>query len=433
MLQRYSYPSPDQWPKILQRPSIATDQLDALVQQVFEEVRLQGDAALRQYTQQFDQVQLETLEVSDAEKREAAQALDSELKAAIDTALKNIRRFHEGQLIPESVIETMPGVRCWRKSVAIDKVGFYIPGGSAPLFSSVLMLGVPAELAGCSQRILCSPPNREGKLHPAIVYTAQRVGIQRLFKLGGIQAIAAMAFGTKTVPAVKKLFGPGNQYVDAAKQYSTRLGMAIDLPAGPSEVLVYADAGTDPDFIAADLLAQAEHGPDSQVLFVTLDPELAQAVALAVDHQLESLPRKAIAAEALAHSKIIVLQTEAQALELINAYAPEHMILANQDAKSTADQIRNAGSVFIGPYSPESVGDYASGTNHTLPTNGFARAYSGVSVDAFVKKITYQELSREGLLQLGPTVEALAAAEALEAHKRAVSIRLQKIKADANQ
>ena len=426
-MRTYLYPHPSNWTSILTRPLIQKLEMDQIVETVMEAVKHEGDSALKKYTQQFDKVNLEQFEVSAEEKDQAVSQLSDQLKTAINTAIKNIQKFHQSQEIKEPVIETMPGVKCWRKAKAIDKVGFYIPGGSAPLFSTVLMLGVPAAIAGCKERILCSPPQADGQLNPAIIYAAQQVGIQRIFKVGGIQAIAAMTYGTETIPSVYKIFGPGNQYVDAAKQFVARLGVAIDLPAGPSEVLVYADDTTPAAFIASDLLAQAEHGPDSQVIFVTLDADLAKTVSVEVTDQLSTLPRKDIAAQALEHSKIVVLKSQAQALEFINAYAPEHLILADQDAFETAQSITNAGSVFIGPYTPESVGDYASGTNHTLPTNGFARAYSGVSLDAFVKKITYQQLTETGLRNIGPAVEILAEAESLEAHKRAISIRLKNL------
>jgi histidinol dehydrogenase len=426
-MRTYLYPQPSNWASILARPLIQKLEMDQIVETVMKAVQQDGDSALQKYTQQFDKVNIENFEVPLAEKEQAEAQLSDPLKQAINTAIENIQKFHQSQEIKEPVIETMPGVKCWRQSKAIDKVGFYIPGGSAPLFSTVLMLGVPAAIAGCKERILCSPPQADGKLHPAILYAAQQVGIKRIFKVGGIQAIAAMTYGTESVPAVYKIFGPGNQYVDAAKQFVSRIGVAIDLPAGPSEVLVYADQTTPPAFIASDLLAQAEHGPDSQVIFVTLDADFAKTVAAEVSDQLATLPRRAIATQALEHSKIVVLNNHEQALQFINAYAPEHLILADQNALETAQAITNAGSVFIGPYTPESVGDYASGTNHTLPTNGFARAYSGVSLDAFVKKITYQQLTETGLKNIGPAVELLAEAESLEAHKRAVSIRLKNL------
>ncbi len=424
-MQTFINPDPSQWPAILARPTLDTASLEATVSSILQAVRERGDDAVLEYTRKFDKADLDTLVVSQAEIDEAAAALAPELKSAIELARENIERFHRQQHEPTKVVETIPGVKCWRRSVPIDKVGLYIPGGTAPLFSTVLMLGVPARLAGCTEIVLCSPPDREGRLHPAILFTAHLIGIDRIIKAGGVQAIGAMTYGTATVPRVYKIFGPGNQYVTAAKQLVSREGTAIDMPAGPSEVLVCADHTADPAFVAADLLSQAEHGIDSQVVLVTFKKTMVEAVNAEVERQLQDLPRRSIAEAALANSAAIVLRNRDEAIELINYYAPEHLILSVDDADDMAYAVTNAGSVFLGNFTPESVGDYASGTNHTLPTNGFARAYSGVSLDSFVKKITYQQLSLEGLRRLGPAVEQMAAAEELIAHKNAVSIRLK--------
>lgn len=425
-MKLYTHPDKTAWPAILQRPVMEVESLESTVQAVLDEVRRNGDEALRAYTERFDGVRLSGFQVSEAELEEAETLLGEELKAAIQTARNNIESFHRRQAEPVEEVETMPGVRCWRRSVAIEKVGLYIPGGTAPLFSTVLMLGVPARLAGCREIVLCTPPQKDGKVHPAILYTARLVGVTRIFKAGGAQAVAAMACGTETVPAVYKIFGPGNQYVTAAKQLVSRRGVAIDMPAGPSEVLVCADDSAEPAFVAADLLSQAEHGADSQVVLITFTEAFAQRVQEEVGKQLATLPRKDIAAKALENSSAIIVRNRQEALELINAYAPEHLILSVEDAEGLAEKVLNAGSVFLGNYTPESVGDYASGANHTLPTNGYARMYSGVSLDSFVKKITFQRLSREGLQRLGPAVERMAEAEELMAHKNAVAIRLGK-------
>ncbi|MEO1409770.1 MAG: histidinol dehydrogenase [Bacteroidota bacterium] len=426
-MKSYFNPPPTDWSTILERPLLDTSELEATVQAILDEVQTRGDAALRDYTARFDGVALDTLRVSPAEMEAAAEQLPAELKTAIDTAYRNIRTFHQAQIQDSAVVETMPGVRCWQRSVAIEKVGLYIPGGTAPLFSTILMLGVPARLAACEEIVLCTPPQKDGSIHAAMLYTAQLIGIEQIFKVGGAQAIGAMASGTESVPAVYKIFGPGNQYVTCAKQLVNRQGLAIDMPAGPSEVLVYADASADPAFVAADLLSQAEHGLDSQAVLVTTSADLLERVERELTQQLAQLPRRSIAEPVVGQSPAITVADEATALALINSYAPEHLILASDTALDFAAGIRNAGSVFLGHYTPESVGDYASGTNHTLPTNGFARAYSGVNMDAFYKKITFQQLSTAGLQQLGPAVETMAAAEQLEAHKLAVSIRLQKL------
>jgi histidinol dehydrogenase len=393
-----------------------------------EAVRSNGEEAVINYTEQFDQVKLRSIRVTTDQIKAAADELTPALKTAMQIAKTNIEVFHQTQWQKTEKVETMPGVWCWRKSVGIDKVGIYIPGGTAPLFSTVLMLGVPAQLAGCKEVILCTPPNAEGNINPAILYAASLVGIEKIFSVGGVQAIAAMTYGTSSVPKVYKIFGPGNQYVTAAKQFAQQQGIAIDMPAGPSEVCVYADDTCEPSFVAADLLSQAEHGVDSQVLLVASNEELVKKIQKEIDQQLSHLPRKKMAEEALKNSKAIVINTPEIAIELINEYAPEHLILAIDKAAWWAEKITNAGSVFIGNYSPESVGDYASGTNHTLPTNGYAKAYSGVSVDSFVKKITFQQLTANGLQLLGPTVIEMAEAENLQAHSNAVAVRLQSLK-----
>jgi histidinol dehydrogenase len=387
-------------------------------------VKLRGDSAVKRYTREFDGVILRKLEVTEKEINQAVKGLDVELKASIQLAAANIRRFHQAQHQAGENIETMPGVRCWRKAVGIEKVGLYIPGGSAPLFSTLLMLAIPATIAGCKEIVLCTPPQKDGTVHPAILFAAFVAGVKRIFKVGGVQAIAAMAYGTQSIPQVYKIFGPGNQYVTIAKQLAQQEGVAIDMPAGPSEVCVLADDTAEPAFIAADLLSQAEHGPDSQVFFVTTSKTLVPKVQQALQEQIALLPRKALAELSLSNSRAIVLSDMKDAMEMVNAYAPEHLILCCAEAEALAEQVVNAGSVFIGNYSPESVGDYASGTNHTLPTNGFARAYSGVSVDSFVKKITFQQLSKEGLLGIGKAVMTMAEAEGLSGHARAVSVRI---------
>ena len=418
------YPPKASWPELLQRPVIDNSSLQQTVKAVMSEVKQNGDAAIRQYTQQFDGVLLENFVVSEKEISEAAALVSTELKKAIEQAAANVQMFHEKQVSKVEVIETMPGVKCWRKSVGIEKVGLYIPGGTAALFSTILMLGIPAKIAGCNEIILCSPPDKNGKLNPAILFTAQLVGITKIFKIGGVQAIAAMGYGTQTVPQVYKLFGPGNQRVTCAKQWIQQEGIAIDMPAGPSEVCVLADETSNASFVAADLLSQAEHGPDSQVLLVTTDASLVTKVNEELQKQLSLLPRKDIAAKALENSKAVIVKDREEAIALVNEYAAEHLIITCKEDEAIAEKISNAGSVFLGNYSPESVGDYASGTNHTLPTNGFAKAYSGVSVDSFVKKVTYQKLTKQGLQHIGGTVESMAEAEGLQAHANAVRIRL---------
>lgn len=417
-------PERNSWNKILQRPVFDFSDLREKVKTVLADVQSGGDAAIKKYTTLFDKVELKNFTVQQTEIDEAASLLSDELKIAIQTAANNISIFHQKQSTNVEVIETMPGVQCWRKSVGIEKVGLYIPGGTAPLFSTILMLGIPAKLAGCKEIILCSPPNKEGKLHPAILFAAQLVGVTKIFKVGGVQAIAAMAYGTETIPQVSKIFGPGNQYVTCAKQMVQQSGIAIDMPAGPSEVCVMADETANAAFIAADLLSQAEHGADSQVLLVTNSRLLVSQVEEELNKQLEQLPRKNFAAKALQNSKAIVVKNMEEAIDLVNEYAAEHLIISCADSEKIAERIINAGSVFLGNYSPESVGDYASGTNHTLPTNGYAKAYSGVSIDSFVKKITYQKLTQQGLQGIAKTVKLMAEAEGLEAHANAVRIRL---------
>jgi histidinol dehydrogenase len=428
MMKIFSEPKRNEWASIIERPSIDAAQLNDNVRNIIDEVIVGGDAAIKKITLQFDRVSINELKLP-AEKITAAEnSLTTALKTAIQLAKVNIEIFHNSQIQKVERIETMPGVWCWRKSVGIEKVGIYIPGGSAPLFSTVLMLGVPAKMAGCKEIILCTPPNEQGEIHPAILYAASLVGVTAIYSVGGAQAIAAMAYGTTTIPKVHKIFGPGNQYVTAAKQLVQQNGIAIDMPAGPSEVCVWADENAIPSFVAADLLSQAEHGLDSQVILVANNKAIVDAIQLEIDLQLIALPRKDIAAKALANSKAIILNNQDQAIDLINAYAPEHLILAVDNALQIADKIINAGSVFIGNYSPESVGDYASGTNHTLPTNGHANAYSGVSLDSFVKKITFQQLTERGLMNIAPTVIEMAEAEGLQAHSNAVSVRINLIK-----
>ncbi len=416
------------WQKHLARPAMDTKKIKKIIKPIFEKVAKSGDKALRKFAQEYDHVQLDSLLASTEEIQTAASLLSPELIQAIAVAKSNLEKFHAAQATPELVVEVMPGVTCRRKSVPIQRVGLYIPGGTAPLFSTVLMLGIPAQLAGCTEVAICTPTNRKGEIHPAILYTAQLVGITKVVKIGGAQAIAALTFGTESVPKVDKIFGPGNQYVTAAKQEATKYGVAIDMPAGPSEVLVYADETAISAFVAADLLSQAEHGVDSQVVFVTSSEKFAHKVMTEINLQLETLPRKEIAAKALTNSCAVILEDQASAIALINEYAPEHLILAVKKEEEVAKQIHSAGSVFLGNYSPEAAGDYASGTNHTLPTSGYARNYSGVSLDSFVKKITYQKITPKGLKALGPVVEIMAANEQLDAHKQAVSVRLEYLK-----
>jgi histidinol dehydrogenase len=419
------YPDKNRWTELLSRPVMKHADIDSLVMPVIEDVRLRGDKALYEYTSRFDKAEVTSLEISAEEFAEAEILITSWLKNALSVAMANIERFHEAQHLQKQVITTMDGVECWQKAVAIQKVGLYIPGGSAPLFSTVLMLAIPARLAGCSEIVLCTPPSHTGKVHPAILYAAKITGVTRVFRVGGAQAIAAMAYGTETIPAVHKIFGPGNQYVTAAKQIVSRNNVAIDMPAGPSELAVIADESAKPAFVAADLLSQAEHGTDSQVLLFTISENIANQTLAEIEMQVEQLPRKEIARGALKNSRVIVLRQMTEVLEMVNEYAPEHLILATKDAIALAEQVINAGSVFIGHFATESAGDYASGTNHTLPTNGYARMYSGVNLDSFVKKITFQNISRQGLENIGPSIMTMAENEELMAHRNAVYLRLQ--------
>ncbi|MEY4812251.1 MAG: histidinol dehydrogenase [Bacteroidota bacterium] len=426
-MQVFIEPNKQDWEALLMRPNFDAAELLPKVQSILDAVALDGDAALLRLSETFDQVHLKSIVIDPALIQAAEGLVAPALKTAIQSAKVNIEIFHQAQLKKEEKIETMPGVWCWRKSVGIQKVGIYIPGGTAPLFSTVLMLGIPAKLAGCKEVVLCTPPRKDGTVDPAILYAAQLIGIQQIYTIGGAQAIAAMAYGTATVPKVFKIFGPGNQYVTAAKQLIQQQGVAIDMPAGPSEVCVYADETAVPAFVAADLLSQAEHGADSQVLLIASSSNFVEQVQLELVNQLTNLPRADFATKALGHSKAIVIASREDAIQLINAYAPEHLILSVDNALVVAEKIINAGSVFIGNYSPESVGDYASGTNHTLPTNGYAKAYSGVSVDSFVKKITFQQLTETGLKNIAQTVIQMAFGEQLEAHAQAVAIRVKDI------
>lgn len=419
-----SNPDKSQWQEILKRPVMNTENLFDTVRSVIDRVKEEGDRAVLDYEEKFDKVVLASLAVSEEEQQEAENLVSEDLKAAIRLAKQNIETFHAAQRFEGKKVQTQPGVTCWQKAVAIEKVGLYIPGGTAPLFSTVLMLAVPARIAGCKEIVLCTPPGRDGKVHPAVLFAAKVAGVNRIFKAGGIQAIAAMAYGTESVPKVYKIFGPGNQYVTAAKQLVSLRDVAIDMPAGPSEVEVLADETANPIFVATDLLSQAEHGVDSQAILITTSVELQQAVKVEVERQLALLPRKEIAEKSLANSKLIVVDSMTEAIELTNAYAPEHLIIETEDYLSVAERIVNAGSVFLGSLTPESAGDYASGTNHTLPTNGYAKAYSGVSLDSFIRKITFQEIKPEGLNIIGPAIELMAANEQLDAHKNAVSVRL---------
>ena len=423
----YQYPQKSDWAGIIRRPVLEKKNLRATITEVFEKVKNDGDSALQYYTSKFDGVKLDSFKVSQEEIEKASNEVSDELKAAIQHAKKNIETFHRAQEEETKKIETVPGVECWRESRGIEKVGIYIPGGTAPLFSTVLMLAIPAKLADCKQIVLCSPANKEGAIDPAILYAAQLCGITEMFKIGGSQAIAAMSLGTETVPKVYKIFGPGNQYVTAAKELATELGLAIDMPAGPSEVLLIADQQAVPEFCAADLLSQAEHGADSQVVFISTDETVFKETLLELEGQLSQLPRKELAAKAIENSRFILMESLDEAFELSNCYAPEHLILAIANPEIWTGKIRNAGSVFLGNYACESAGDYASGTNHTLPTNGFARNYSGVSLDSFVRKLTFQKLSEKGIQNLGKTIEVMAEAEGLLAHKNAVSVRLKSL------
>ena len=421
------YPEKSKWAELLKRPVMNTEHLFDTVRDIIRTVRAEGDKAVLRYEEQFDKVQLETLEVTPQEFDEAETLVSQELKDAISLAARNIEAFHASQRFEPIEVETQPGVTCWQKSVPIERVGLYVPGGTAPLFSTVLMLAVPARIAGCREIVLCTPPARSGKVHPAVLVAARVAGVRRVFKAGGVQAIAAMAYGTESVPKVYKIFGPGNQYVTAAKQLVSLRDVAIDMPAGPSEVEVLADAKANPVFVAADLLSQAEHGVDSQAILVTTSKELQLAVQKEVERQLELLPRKDIASRSLESSKLIVVCDMDEALDMTNDYAPEHLIIETEDYAALAGRVTHAGSVFLGSLTPESAGDYASGTNHTLPTNGYAKAYSGVCLDSFVRKMTFQEIRPEGLRRIGPAIELMAANESLDGHKNAVTVRLAEL------
>lgn len=427
-MKTYINPNQEQWSELAKRKTVATADLNETVKAVFIDIQKNGSKAVKKYTSYFDGVEIESCAVTSPEIENAVTQIPTDLKNAIQVAADNISKFHNSQKEIPTKIETTSEVFCWRESRAIDTIGIYIPGGTAPLFSTVLMLAIPAKLAGCKNIILCSPPDKNGNINPAILYAAQLTGVTQMYKVGGIQAIAAMTFGTDEIPKVLKIFGPGNQYVTAAKQYAQQLGLAIDMPAGPSELLVIADETCDPEFVASDLLSQAEHGGDSQVILVTNSEEIVSKVTLAIENQKAILPREATVEKALENSRALVFENIQTAIEFSNFYAPEHLILAIENAEDKIEFIENAGSIFLGNYSCESAGDYASGTNHTLPTNGYAKNYSGVSLDSFVKKITIQKLTSQGIQNLGPSIEIMAAAEQLDAHKNAVSIRLKKLK-----
>ncbi|MEO8234548.1 MAG: histidinol dehydrogenase [Flavobacterium sp.] len=415
---------PETWSEILKRPTQTFNDIEETVKGIFKEVQLKGDVAVAKYTSLFDGISIENIEVSNEEIKEAFNLVSEELKLAINLAKSNIEKFHNAQKTSKIEVETIEGVKCWQEKRPIQKVGLYIPGGTAPLFSTVLMLAVPAQIGGCKEIILCSPPDKSGKINPAILYAANLCGVTKILKVGGIQAIAGMTFGTETIPKVYKIFGPGNQFVTVAKQYATRFGVAIDMPAGPSELLIVADETAIPSFVASDLLSQAEHGTDSQVILVSTSKELIEAVEIEINTQIEVLPRKNIAQKAMENSKLIYVENDKIALDLINDYAPEHFIICTKDEDFYIDNIQNAGSVFIGNYTPESAGDYASGTNHTLPTNGYAKNYSGVNLDSFLKSMTFQKISKKGIQNIGKAIEIMADAEGLQAHKNAVTLRL---------
>ena len=430
-MQKFIHPLTSEWEALIERPTASFDDLKDLVLEVFKQVQNRGDEAVLEYTKQFDKIQLQKLQVSPKEILNGVNAVPKELKKAIQIAKSNIEAFHKAQKTKTVKVEIQSGVNCWQEKYPIEKVGLYIPGGSAPLFSTILMLAIPAKIAGCEEIVLCSPPNLQGKLPNEVLYAAHLCGLNKIFKVGGIQAIAGMTFGTESIPSVYKIFGPGNQFVNVAKQLATRYNVAIDLPAGPSELLVVADETADADFVASDLLSQAEHGPDSQVILVTTKESFLEKVIKAINQQLQNLPRKKIAEKALENSKMIVLENDEIAVTFINSYGPEHYIICVKNEKYYVDKVRNAGSVFIGNYTPESAGDYASGTNHTLPTNGYSKQYSGVNLDSFTKAITFQKISKKGIQDLGESIELMAAAEGLQGHKNAISIRLKKINNEA--
>lgn len=429
-MQNYNNPSRSEWESILKRPTATFDDVESVVVEVFNAVKASGDQALKEYTKKFDRTEIDNLTVTSQELTTAENTLSKDLKQAIDLAYDNIYKFHKAQQTTRVEVETTSGVDCWQEKRPIQKVGFYIPGGSAPLFSTVLMLAIPAQIAGCSQVVLCTPPTKEGTVHPAVLYAAKRCGIQNIYKVGGIQAIAAMTYGTESISKVYKIFGPGNQFVTLAKQYATTLGVAIDMPAGPSELLVVGDSSANPAFVASDLLSQAEHGPDSQVILVSTDKKLIDDVSVELEKQLEELPRKEIAKKAIANSKMIYFDSKQDAADCIDEYGPEHYIICCEEEQFYIDAIHNAGSVFIGNYTPESAGDYASGTNHTLPTNGYTKQYSGVNLDSFLKQMTFQKISEKGIQAIGPAIELMAEEEGLQAHKNAVTLRLNELKAN---
>ena len=427
-MKKFFNPTKAEWPDILKRPTQTVEDIEETVNQVFAEVKSKGDVAVSKYTELFDGINLANTQVTEKEISAAANEVSEELKEAIKLAKSNIENFHTAQKTDRIEIETTNGVKCWQEKRAIQKVGLYIPGGSAPLFSTILMLAAPANIAGCKEIVLCTPPDKNGNVHPAILYTAELCGVTKIYKVGGIQAIAAMTFGTESIPKVYKIFGPGNQFVTVAKQLATRHNVAIDMPAGPSELLVVADDSSNAAFVASDLLSQAEHGADSQVILVSTSKDLIEEVEKEVESQLEVLPRKSIAEKAIAHSRLIFVEKKEDALELIDEYGPEHFIICAEDEAFFTEGIQNAGSVFIGNYTPESAGDYASGTNHTLPTNGYAKQYSGVNLDSFMKSMTFQKITEEGIKEIGPAIELMAQAEGLEAHKNAVTLRLKELK-----
>ncbi|SFC26946.1 histidinol dehydrogenase [Flagellimonas taeanensis] len=427
-MNKIYHPKKEDWSKILKRPTQTVADIEKIVESIFEEVQANGDGAIKKYTDQFDHVQLDSLLVTDDEIQIASNSVSNDLKKAISLAKSNIEEFHAAQKTTKVEMETMPGVLCWQEKRPIQKVGLYIPGGTAPLFSTILMLAIPAKLAGCSEIVLCTPPDKNGNVNPTILFAAQLCGVTKIFKVGGIQAVAAMTFGTETIPNVYKIFGPGNQYVTVAKQLATKYGVAIDMPAGPSELLVVADDSANPAFVASDLLSQAEHGTDSQVILVSTSEKLIDTVEKEIEFQIKELPRASIAEKSIGNSKLILVKDDESAIDLINEYGPEHFIVCVENEDFYLQNIQNAGSVFIGNYTPESAGDYASGTNHTLPTNGYAKQYSGVNLDSFMKSMTFQKISKEGMEAIGPSIELMADAEGLQAHKNAVTLRLNSTK-----
>jgi len=427
-MQRINYPQQKDWEDILKRPTQTVSDIESVVNSIFKEVKTDGDMVIKKYTAQFDKVTLDSLLATETEIETANGNVSDALKQAINLAKSNIEKFHAAQRTTKVAIETMPGVNCWQEKRPIQKVGLYIPGGTAPLFSTILMLAIPAKLAGCKEIVLCTPPDKNGEINPAILYTAQLCGVTQIFKVGGIQAIAGMTFGTESIPKVYKIFGPGNQYVTVAKQLATKYGVAIDMPAGPSELLVVADDSANAAFVASDLLSQAEHGVDSQVILVSTSEKLIGAVEEEIENQLKELPRAEIAGKSVSNSKLILVKNDDEALALINEYGPEHFIVCVENEEYYLENIQNAGSVFIGNYTPESAGDYASGTNHTLPTNGYAKQYSGVNLDSFMKSMTFQKISEKGIQGIGSAIELMAEAEGLQAHKNAVTLRLKSLK-----